>query len=297
MRNEETSKISPQYDGVTAKLSVFVKEAGSKKMAAKDGETMEPQNALWYIEGAVNYMNAHEGFNYLEVATDSMEFTLTADADGNINKAQIFEAYYDVYSFSQYFFGDVDAEDKYVLVLDVEEKAVENNLHTYKATCLVASGMDNNEKASANNPFTKDWWWGDNYGDCSGNDAPHDAASLLQQKLTNHFKPTGFKPYYYTDIDSSSATYSEYVNGGNIVDSYLFRRKGTATTINGCIAKDHLNFYFTKQKEEVIPNEITRKAFIFCRMDEYPTPIGNLLQLDHVLVIYHGNYHIGYPTE
>jgi len=250
--SEEISKINPQHDGVTAKLSAFVKEAGSKQLFAKDGETMEPQNALWYIEGAVNYMNARKGEPFEDVLTDTIIFTLTANADGNIYKTQIFDAFFEVYNFSQNFFNSLENGNKFILAVDVTELSFENNIYKFNAICLVAIGIA--EETDKDRGFTESWWYGLDEGTCSGSLKPRDAASELQ-RVTNavQYQP---RPGYYTDIDTAIAEFYEFINPNGDEDNYkdylIYASFADINDHHLCISAEEMDFYSAQIRDSII---------------------------------------------
>jgi len=228
--NQTVSTQQMTDEQVEAKIIDFIAKVES---GDKSTEAMSVEDAVWNIEAALNYTFC---MNEVDLIGD-----YRGNADIEFPKGNIidFNTIISTYKKFSEKINDIKKRETYLCSIGLD---VENNILRYIVGKTIS---DKNVKSVVGN-----WWYGEDHGDCFGNNAPNDGASKVTDAIRSDHM-TYPSRHYWTDITIgitfigwSYPNPDDDVAGDNYKDYLcLHQVASSGNPFVNCISQEELNFY------------------------------------------------------
>jgi hypothetical protein len=218
---------------VELKIRGFISKAESN---VKSIEELSTEDAIWNIEAALNYTFCINKVELIVEYTETIDFNIT-DNNGNIN----FNEVANVFNNLKIKTTQLKSKAKYISVINVDEEngkvfytiSKENTIEKYTGSQYQIYG---------------DWKWGEELGECNGNNVGSDALLQIRSKIALYklIFPYGT---YWTDILTKALISTEHHNDNddiwddNLRDYLLFFRQADLPNFSTCISNSDVNWY------------------------------------------------------
>lgn len=232
------SPISTADQKTTQQIQSFKQKMFSN---LKDGEDMQVDSAIWYLEAALNLTYARANNTRDIINLDSATVSLPLTQNNTIFVSDIAMAYGSLVDSLSLHYHAISGE-KGVIFTDLAVIELADNNVVIKMTDMITT--------SSNTGFSDfgpdDYWiWGFSAGKCDGTMQPWDASSKLTQhaNMGDCILPISF----YTSVENSPMIFPEYVptneNPFGYSNSLLFKIGGLDPAVNQCLSPDAMNYY------------------------------------------------------
>lgn len=199
----------------------------------KNGETMEVDSVVWYLEAISNYTYSNAGYDFESKLTDS-SFVSVPVTNSMVSLVDFQTTYDDIIEILSDYNESIPTTDKQFLVVDVSLKEAQANSALFKVTYSFGT-KDVTD-------FTNDypWYWGWELGRCDGSGlgVGQDASDIISLLANNEINiPSGTA--FYVNVTLREAYPQDFLdNNGNPL---LFEDYQEVNLIHTCLSVPEIN--------------------------------------------------------
>jgi hypothetical protein len=224
----------------------------------RDDIEFTADEAVWNIEALMNAKYAHSDKPFLNSITKT-EIILLERENDKFNITKVANAYQTIHSKVKNQFESISANEKHILLIDVNDKGGQGTSRILEITSLYGEGESESKLSSWCDGFQTEpfgsgisWWWGLNKGQCCIPNSSSDAAREIGKVINHRYQlPVGHT--YFTDIEYVNIYAEDYVNPDPNADdnhhTLIYRRHNNGGTnhwdeTNLCLGQADMNWYY-----------------------------------------------------
>lgn len=282
-----------------------------KNNTFKNGETLELDSAVWYLEALLNFNYSTPDSSFVNLTIDTtFEFDMPVN-NGEVYFEVIAEAAFEMEDHIVGFLNAMPNSVKFLIAADVSIKDNEFKDGTKTITIVSGYGSEYIDHPNWYIPFGENDYWqhGFDWGGCETNSAiDSDAARQIQYKINNpNYSSTDpFPVGYVININSQVVTADLYpadnYNNDNWLDFLMYYEddalgaNGIYKSIDGCLEPEEMNFYLQgtldvidmviEEKQIQYPNDNIEFVYLF--LEGNVSSYGGVLSWLHTAEITYG---------
>jgi len=273
----KTAEVYWTAEDVRIQNSILNFQSKIKNNSFKNGETIEIDSALWYLEALLNFNYSTPDSSFVNLTVDtSFIFDLPTNNE-EVDFNDLVSAAFAMEDHILNFYEQMPEAIKFIIATDVKIKDTDTKLGGLTLTITTGYGSEYIDNPALYTPFGENdyWKYGGGYYDyggyCSGpyqgQNIDSDAAEQIQYKINNPNASNTTIPCYYTDVVTVGEKYwdwgndydfdiTDYPNPNDDItgDGYLDYLTLKVDWYYDCLSPTEMNFYL-QGNLDIIENE------------------------------------------